>query len=128
MIDQAAERIVDLNERGYSNAGLYNPAGVGGTHVMYVLKDAKNPQNVDLPVDPSISPLVSLWKGITKPLATFALGAVALGAFVHYVAVGPKDEPVDEDDMDPREDDPDKLRGPHEERRDADIREVRRGA
>ncbi len=101
MIDQAEERVVDLNERGYKNAGLYNPAGVGGTHVMYVLKDAKNPQNVHLPVDPSISPLVSVWKGITKPLATFALGAIALGGFLHYITVGPKEEPIDEDDMDP---------------------------
>ena len=98
MKEHAAERIVDLNERGYANAGLYDPAGVGGTHVMYVLKDAKNPQNVRLPVDPSISPLVSFWKGLTKPLAGLALGAIALGGFLHYITVGPKEEPVDDDD------------------------------
>jgi formate dehydrogenase iron-sulfur subunit len=115
MIDQAEERIADLNERGYKNAGLYNPAGVGGTHVMYVLKDAANPQNVHLPVDPSISPLVSVWKGITKPLATFALGAIALGGFLHYITVGPKEEPVDDDDMDPTV--PDDSGGPAEQAR-----------
>jgi len=98
MKEHAAERIADLNERGYASAGLYDPAGVGGTHVMYVLKDAKNPQNVNLPVDPTISPLVSFWKGITKPLAGLALGAIALGGFLHYITVGPKEEPVDDDD------------------------------
>ena len=114
MQDQAHERILDLKERGYTNAGLYDPAGVGGTHVMYVLKDAQNPQAVHLPVDPTISPMVSLWKGITKPLASLALGAVALGGFLHYITVGPKEEPVDDHDMDPRgpegEDDPDAIR------------------
>ena len=97
----AEERIADLNERGYANAGLYDPQGVGGTHVMYVLKDAKNPQNVHLPIDPSISPMVSLWKGFTKPLAGLALGAIALGGFLHYITVGPKEEPVDDDDRGP---------------------------
>jgi formate dehydrogenase iron-sulfur subunit len=40
MKEHAAERIVDLKERGFENAGLYDPAGVGGTHVMYVLHHA----------------------------------------------------------------------------------------
>jgi len=51
------------------NAGLYNPQGVGGTHVMYVLKHADKPELEDLPKNPSISPMVSLWKGVAKPLA-----------------------------------------------------------
>ncbi|MGI9154118.1 MAG: formate dehydrogenase subunit beta, partial [Rubrivivax sp.] len=37
MIDHANGRIADLKERGFDQAGLYDPAGVGGTHVMYVL-------------------------------------------------------------------------------------------
>ena len=43
MKEQAAERIEDLKERGFENAGLYDPAGVGGTHVMYVLHHADQP-------------------------------------------------------------------------------------
>src|SRR6266478_7051133 len=37
MTSWAGERIVDLRSRGFANAGLYDPPGVGGTHVMYVL-------------------------------------------------------------------------------------------
>ena len=37
MTDYAAKRVVDLKSRGYDKAGLYDPQGVGGTHVMYVL-------------------------------------------------------------------------------------------
>jgi formate dehydrogenase iron-sulfur subunit len=81
MKDQAEERIADLKERGFEKAGLYDPAGVGGTHVMYVLHHADTPSLYHgLPDEPKISPMVSVWKGITKPLAMVALGAAALGA------------------------------------------------
>jgi formate dehydrogenase iron-sulfur subunit len=92
MKDYAEKRIVDLKERGYAKAGLYDPAGVGGTHVMYVLHHADRPELYNgLPTNPGISPLVSLWKGFAKPLASLALGAVALGSLFHYVMKGPNE-------------------------------------
>jgi formate dehydrogenase iron-sulfur subunit len=97
MIGQADERIVDLKERGYQNAGLYDPQGVGGTHVMYVLKHANKPQIYHgLPADPHISPMVGLWKGALKPLALLAMGVTALAGFFHYVKVGPNDADADD--------------------------------
>ncbi len=97
MIHQAEERVVDLKERGYENAGLYNPAGVGGTHVMYVLHHADKPQLYHgLPKDPSISPMVSIWKGVTKPLLSLGLGLAVLGGFFHYITKGPKEIHADE--------------------------------
>lgn len=95
MIDHASERVADLNDRGFENAGLYDPAGVGGTHVMYVLQHADRPQLYGLPVDPVISPLVSLWKGAAKPIAMLLLGLTALVSFFHYIRVGPNE--IDED-------------------------------
>ncbi len=92
MIQHAEERIVDLKERGYSKAGLYDPQGVGGTHVMYVLQHADQPQLYHgLPKDPSISPMVAIWKGVTKPLMGFGIGLVALAGFFHFVKVGPNE-------------------------------------
>ena len=92
MKDYAAKRIEDLKERGYDQAGLYDPQGVGGTHVMYVLHHADKPDlYAGLPVNPSISPLVGLWKGFAKPLATLALAGVALGSLFHYVTKGPNE-------------------------------------
>jgi len=92
MKDYAAERIADLKERGYAQAGLYDPPGVGGTHVMYVLHHADRPELYrQLPADPGISPLVSLWKGIAKPLASATLGLVALASLFHYVVKGPNE-------------------------------------
>ncbi len=95
MKHHAAGRVADLQERGYSNAALYDPEGVGGTHVMYVLQHADQPQLYGLPKDPTISPLVSLWKGVAKPLAMLALGVAAIGSFFHFVKTGPNE--VEED-------------------------------
>ncbi|WP_435626848.1 formate dehydrogenase subunit beta [Candidatus Ferrigenium straubiae] len=92
MLQHAEERIVDLKSRGYGNAGLYDPQGVGGTHVMYVLQHADHPQLYNgLPKDPHISPLVSLWKGFAKPLTSLAIGLVAIGSIFHYVTKGPNE-------------------------------------
>jgi formate dehydrogenase iron-sulfur subunit len=86
----AAERIEDLKSRGFEQAGLYDPVGVGGTHVMYVLHHADQPELYnDLPKDPHISPMVRAWKGFTKPLAVAAMAFTALAGFFHYVRVGP---------------------------------------
>ena len=101
MQEQASRRVVDLKERGYEKAGLYDPQGVGGTHVMYVLHHADKPSLYKgLPDDPSISPMVSLWKGVAKPLAMAALGAAAIGSLFHYITKGPNDVSKDlEDEM-----------------------------
>ncbi|WP_068637215.1 formate dehydrogenase subunit beta [Thauera butanivorans] len=92
MVHYAEARIDDLKDRGYQNAGLYDPQGVGGTHVMYVLHHADKPTlYADLPENPQISPAVALWKGVAKPLALLALGATAIGSLFHYVMKGPNE-------------------------------------
>ncbi|MHB8743570.1 MAG: formate dehydrogenase subunit beta [Sulfuricaulis sp.] len=99
MIHHAEDRIVDLKSRGFQNAGLYDPPGVGGTHVMYVLQHADQPEIYHgLPKDPHISPMVKLWKGALKPLMSLGLGVVALVGFFHYVTVGPNETKEDEDE------------------------------
>lgn len=105
MIEHAQDRIVDLNSRGFDNAGLYDPQGVGGTHVMYVLHHNDQPGLYsDLPEDPTISPAVSLWKGLTKPLAVGAMALTALAGFFHYIRVGPN-EVSEEDERQAQEED-----------------------
>jgi len=96
MVVYGEKRSAELKERGFQNAGLYNPAGVGGTHVMYVLKHADKPELENLPKDPQVSPMVSLWKGVTKPFASALMGLAVLGGFIHYVTVGPKEVEEDE--------------------------------
>ena len=80
----AAERVVDLKSRGYENAGLYDPEGVGGTHVMYVLHHADKPHIYsDLADKPKVSPVVHAWKGVTKTAGLAAVGFAAVAAVAH---------------------------------------------
>ena len=95
MKDYAEHRVKDLVERGYKNAGLYDPPGVGGTHVMYVLKHADKPSLVELPANPSISPMVAVWKSLAKPLAVAAMVGAVFAGFFHYMKVGPIEEKED---------------------------------
>jgi formate dehydrogenase iron-sulfur subunit len=98
MHQHAAERIEDLKSRGYANAGLYDPAGVGGTHVMYVLHHADTPSLYHrLPNNPRISPMVGLWKGAAKPLALAGLALTALAGLFHYTRIGPNEVSRDEE-------------------------------
>ena len=98
MKEQAAGRIEDLKERGFQNAGLYDPAGVGGTHVMYVLHHADRPALYSgLANAPAISPMVGLWKGVTKPLALMGLAAAAVAGWFHYSRVGPNEVSKEEE-------------------------------
>ena len=89
MVTYAEQRAADLQERGFKNAGLYNPAGVGGTHVMYVLKHADQPALTGLPANPSISPWVSLWKGVSKPVGLAVMAGAAFAGWFHYLRKGP---------------------------------------
>jgi len=93
----ADDRIKDLKSRGFKNAGLYDPPGVGGTHVMYVLHHADQPTiYAGLPENPRISPVVQLWKGLTKYAGLTAIAAFAAIGVLHHVVMGPNR--VTEDD------------------------------
>src|SRR5690606_38031493 len=84
MLAHAEARVDDLKSRGYDNAGIYDPQGVGGTHVFYVLHHADQPSLYsNLPEEPRISPVVQGWKGVTKTLGLAAIGAAAVGSVLH---------------------------------------------
>jgi formate dehydrogenase iron-sulfur subunit len=94
----AGERVIDLKSRGFENAGLYDPPGVGGTHVMYVLHHADRPSlYAGLPDNPKISALVEVWKGFLKPLALAGVALAAVSGFLHWITAGPNEvQPEDE--------------------------------
>ena len=96
MVDLANHRLEDLHERGFANAGVYDPAGVGGTHVLFVLPHGDRPQAYGLPVDPKVSAVVTLWRGwFSKSLGVFTIFAVLLAAFFHYITFGALEVPAE---------------------------------
>jgi formate dehydrogenase iron-sulfur subunit len=85
----ADSRVADLKARGFDKAGLYDPPGVSGTHVMYVLHHADQPQlYAGLPNNPRISPIVELWKGVSKYAGMAVIGLTAAAGLVHHILQG----------------------------------------
>ncbi len=92
MKDVAEKRAAQLRDHyGMQKAGVYDPPGVGGTGVIYVLHDVTNPEAYGgLPKDPHVPWVVQLWKKPVKWLGNFALLGGVLGVVIHYMRFGPK--------------------------------------
>ena len=98
MLVQAQHRLADLNERGFAHAALYNPEGVNGTHVFFVLPHGDRPEAYGLPKNPSISPVVRLWRSSgARGLGVFTMFAVLATGILHYMRYGPLEVPEDND-------------------------------
>jgi formate dehydrogenase iron-sulfur subunit len=92
MKDVAEQRAAQLRDHyGFAKAGVYDPPGVGGTGVIYVLHDATNPEAYGgLPKDPHVPWVVQLWKKPVKWLGNIAMLGGVLGVVLHYMRFGPK--------------------------------------
>jgi formate dehydrogenase iron-sulfur subunit len=92
MLDLANKRVTQLKrETSHKNAGVYDPQGVDGTHVIYVLHDQDKPEQYSLPKDPTVPFFVKMWKGPLKWLGGIGMAAGVLGVFMHYIRFGPKE-------------------------------------
>jgi hypothetical protein len=86
------------DETPHKNAGVYDPPGVGGTQVIYVLHDIRNPEAYGgLPSDPTIPFLVRMWKGPMKWIGGLAITLGLAGVVAHLLRYGPKQaHPIEE--------------------------------
>jgi formate dehydrogenase iron-sulfur subunit len=92
MLALAGQRVDQIKrETSHKNAGIYDPPGVGGTHVIYVLHDKDKAEQYALPADPSVPFFVKMWKGPLKWLGGLGMGLGVLGVFMHYIRYGPKE-------------------------------------
>jgi formate dehydrogenase iron-sulfur subunit len=98
MLDLAHHRLEDLNERGFKQAAVYDPVGVKGTHVFFVLPHGDQPEAYGLPKSPRVSPVVALWRSaFGRGLGVFTMFAVLVAGILHYMRHGPLEVPEDED-------------------------------
>ena len=90
MVALAEQKVQTLNARGYANAAVYNPAGVGGTHMMYVVPHGDRLEDYRLPADPTASPAQLTGLGFLKRLGAYLFSFSIVGALVHLLAFGPE--------------------------------------
>jgi formate dehydrogenase beta subunit len=90
----AETRAAQLREHtAHTKAGVYDPEGVGGASVIYVLHDITNPEAYGgLPKNPRVPLSVRLWKGPLKWLGNLAMIGGLVGVTLHYLRFGPKQE------------------------------------
>ncbi len=89
MLERAGRRAGQVKTEGFEHAGVYDPPGVGGTGVIYVLHHADRPDLYGgLPGKPRIDPRIRLWKGPLRLAGGMLFGLSLVLAAVHYLKTG----------------------------------------
>ena len=88
MVAMAEHKVETLKARGYENPVLYNPAGVGGTHMMYVVPHGDRLADYKLPENPVASPTPLAGLGILKSVGSYLFGFGLLSTALHFLAFG----------------------------------------
>jgi formate dehydrogenase iron-sulfur subunit len=82
LVATAENRLGEVKDE-FPNAMVYNPTGVGGTGIVYLLPD--EPAKYGLPANPSVPASVTVWKDVVQPLGTVAIGAALAGSALSFV-------------------------------------------
>ncbi|HEV8130735.1 MAG TPA: formate dehydrogenase subunit beta [Acidobacteriota bacterium] len=93
LVQIANARVNQLKANGFSQASVYDPPGVGGTGVIYVLGLGDHPELYGLPKDPHVPWTITVWKSVIKPLGSIMMVGGLLGALLHYVRYGSNEAP-----------------------------------
>jgi formate dehydrogenase beta subunit len=93
LVQIAKGRVEQLKHNGFPEAAVYDPPGVGGTGVVYVLGLGSQPELYGLPRDPRVPRTVTLWKRVLKPLGSFAMVAALFSTLLHFVRYGRNEAP-----------------------------------
>jgi formate dehydrogenase iron-sulfur subunit len=94
MLELAHHRLGDLRERGFAHAAVYDPPGVDGTHVFFVLPHGDRPEAYGLPRDPRVSPIVDLWRSsFARSVGVVTMFSVLVAGILHYMRHGPLEVP-----------------------------------
>ncbi|HEV8131413.1 MAG TPA: formate dehydrogenase N subunit beta transmembrane domain-containing protein [Acidobacteriota bacterium] len=72
---------------------MYDPPGVGGTGVVYVLAFGDRPGLYGLPKNPRIPLTVTILKNVIKPLGSILMVGGLLGALFHFIRYGRNEAP-----------------------------------
>ncbi|MPZ88926.1 MAG: formate dehydrogenase subunit beta [Nitriliruptorales bacterium] len=97
MVTYGEEKVAKLQDRGFDNAMLYDPEGVGGLHMMYVVPRGEMLAEYDLPEDPQVpGTYFGALSGLRK-LGSASMWAGLLGTAIFFLRTGRKRPPVDED-------------------------------
>ncbi len=93
LVQIANHRVDQLKQHGFEKAAVYDPPGVGGTGVVYVLGLGDQPELYGLPSEPRIPRTVTVWKDILRPAGALAMLIGLFGTVFHFVRFGRNEAP-----------------------------------
>lgn len=98
MITYGEEKVAKLKERGFENATLYNPSGVGGVHMMYVVPRGEMLGEYGLPESPDVRATTSFLGllGNLRKIGAVATWAGLLGTALFWLRAGRKLPPPED--------------------------------
>ncbi|MCB1033547.1 MAG: formate dehydrogenase subunit beta [Acidobacteria bacterium] len=86
----AEEKVEGLRQRGLDQAAVYDPEGVGGTHMMYVVPHGDRLEDYHLPANPVASPGALSALASVKGVGSWLLGLGVVSTVLHYLRFGPE--------------------------------------
>jgi formate dehydrogenase iron-sulfur subunit len=92
-------KVEKLKTRGFENAMLYDPSGVGGVHMMYVVPRGEMLKDYGLPKDPDVKASFS-FIGMVRNLRRVGAGAIWAGLIasaVFWLRTGRRRPPAEDD-------------------------------
>ena len=97
MLHYGEEKVGKLKDRGFDDALLYNPEGVGGLHMMYVVPRGEMLDEYGLPDEPTVkgASFFPVMSGLRK-LGSVATWAGLFGAAVFFLRTGRKFPPSED--------------------------------
>jgi formate dehydrogenase iron-sulfur subunit len=83
MLEKAQARLAVVKER-YPNAQIYNPEGVGGTAMFYLLAD--KPETYGLDSNAKVATSIKVWKDYAQPVGKLLFGATTMAVVAGVVS------------------------------------------
>src|SRR5262245_59185086 len=93
LVQIASPRVEQLKANGQEKAAVYDPQGVGGTGVIYVLALGDQPELYGLPKNPHVPWTVAILKNVIKPLGSAMMVVGLFGTLFHYIRFGRNEAP-----------------------------------
>jgi formate dehydrogenase beta subunit len=99
MIAYGEQKVAKLKARGFDDAALYNPEGVGGVHMMYVVPRGELLGDYGLPAKPDVQSTFSFLGalGALRKVGAVATWAGLLGIAVFWLRTGRKPPPPEDE-------------------------------
>jgi len=97
MVAYGEQKVAKLADRGFDNAMLYDPVGVGGLHMMYVVPRGDMLAGYDLPEDPQVPNTFFAGMGALRGLGSASMWAGLLGVGLFFLRTGRRQPPAEDE-------------------------------